>query len=164
MKQALSQASVETLEKRQRALALVNLSFFWALPLLVLVGAVDFIRWGVELHRSVQPLSPNLSEIEKSLPSIPSFTLPATIFPEPVKPKAPEKPAQTQPQLAVKEVQWKLKGVVMGENKRAFLEDAEGKQGIWVTEGEVLGSSRVKEIHEHSVILENEDKSYEIRM
>jgi len=97
------------------------------------------------------------------LSAIPPLELPASIFlsPHPIETGA-SSPAT--PQVAVKEVQWRLLGVSFGATKRAYLEDLESKQSVWVTEGEQLGSSKVKEIKERSVVLEAGDKSYEIRM
>jgi hypothetical protein len=51
----------------------------------------------------------------------------------------------------------------MAGGKRAFLEE-EGGKGVWVTEGERIGSTRVREIRERSVVMEGKEGEYEIRM
>lgn len=127
------------------------------LPLLALVIAIDLVRWGGSLRRPAASLPPALEEWGPAPVALPHFELPASAF-RPVQPPKPVVVSQVEIQA-----RWKLKGSLMGATRRAFLEDEAGK-GFWVAEGESLGSCKVKEISERSVLLEEEGKSYEIRL
>lgn len=155
--------SVRGLEKKEHRLATVNRILCWVLPL-VAVGAVgDLLRWGVEIRRPVESAAPDLKELDRSLPTVPSLEFPAELF-KPLHPLEPKDSEAEGPSVAVEEAQWKLMGVSLGSSKRAFLQDPKTGKGVWVSEGEKIGPSLVKEIMEKSVLLETEGKSYEIRL
>ena len=154
--------TVQRLEQGRLKLALFRRIILWAIPFCAFAAIMDVIHLEFISKKPILPIQPNLRELEKLLPPVPSLTLSGSLFPSAGPPAQAETAGPTQ--IAVKDVQWKLKGVLVGPTKQAFLEDAEGKQSVWVTEGEQLGSSKVKEIHEHSVVLETGGANYEIRM
>ncbi len=147
------------LERSRQRVILANRLLFWALPALALAAAADLSQWSRLSLKPILPLSPSPEHLWGLLPEVPSVELPAGIFRSPV----PAKSGEARPSAAVREVAWKLKGVLMGANRRAFLEDSEGKS-YWVTEGEQIGAFQVKEIRDRSVLLEKEGGGYEIRM
>lgn len=163
MPKASAAGSVRGLEKKEHRLAVFNRILCWVLPL-VAVGAVgDLLRWGVEIRRPVESAAPDLKELDRSLPTVPSLEFPAELF-KPLRPLEPEVSKDSGTSVAVEEVQWKLMGVSLGSSKRAFLQDPKTGQSVWVAEGEKVGSSFIKEIREKSVLVETEGKSYEIRL
>jgi len=52
----------------------------------------------------------------------------------------------------------------MAGGKRAFLEDSDSGQTLWVREGEQVGEAEVKEIQARTVILMRGDKTFELQM
>lgn len=154
---------VEALEQRSRQAASVNLILLVVVPFVVFVAVVDGLLWGMHARKPLVAVTPNLEEIDRPLPSMPSVTLEGTLFQpiQPVKPAAQSTAAG--PEVGSQEIPWKLKGVLKGDTLRAFLEDASG-QTVWVTQSEQLGPFKVIDIKERSVVLEADGKSYEIRM
>lgn len=154
--------AIQGLERRRRRFVLVNRLLCWVLPIGALGMVGDIARWSGQLRKPAEILQPDLKGLKEPLVNVPSLDLPAHLFeaPQASSPQA----AAGAPAVAVKEVSWKLKGVTTGQSRRAFLEDPEGK-GVWVTEGERVGGSLVKEIRERSVVLvEEEGKEYELRL
>ena len=157
-----SVSSLQTLERQWRHLLLVNRLLYGILPLVALLVVVDCARWSAQFTKPVTPLLPNLEELHRPLVAIPPLELSASLF-EPPKPVESKKPVETS-QAATQQVQWKLIGVSIGTTKQAFLTDLEGKQSVWVTQGEQLGDFKVKEIRERAVVLETGGRSYEIHL
>ena len=155
--------SVQALEQRRRRLVSVNVILLWVVPFLILLAAADLVLWGMQSRKPILPLTPGLEEIQKPLAEIPPLTVEAALF-QPAQPAKPALvPKTAVPEVGSGQVQWKLKGVLKGAAMRALMEDASG-QTVWVTQDEQLGSFKVKEIKDRSVLLEGDDKSYEIRM
>ena len=140
-------------------LARVNLILMGIIPLLVSFAFADLIRWGIDVRKTVEPFRPDLTGLDLPAPAIPSLEFPPGLF----QSAAPESETNHAP-VAVKETQWKLLGVSLAEKKRALLQENESQKLIWVNEGEQVGSCQVKEIREHSVLLETKQGTYEIRM
>jgi hypothetical protein len=153
--------AIQGLERRRRRFVLVNRVLCWILPITALGMVGDIARWSVGLRKPVEILQPDLKMLKEPLVNVPPLDLPSHLFEAPQT--SPTQAAAGAPAVAVKEVSWKLKGVTTGQSRRAFLEDTEGK-GVWVTEGEKIGDSLVKEIRERSVVLEEEGKEYELRL
>ncbi len=147
-------------QNRQKAI-LLNRFLLAVVPLLAVGVVADLWQWNGRLKETLSPILPNLDSLKSPLPAIPALELPPTLFQQIQSDKLTTGASSTP--VAVKEVQWKLKGVLMAGTKKAFLEDSEGKS-VWVAEGERFGSSFLKEIRDHSVVVETEGKSYEIRM
>lgn len=166
MRQKSSMDSVGEALHRREILHLANRVFLLVLPLLVLAVLGDLARWAVALRNPRETITPSLEEFRKQTPTISTLELPATLFLPTKQGPAPAAAtaSETSPQVALHEVEWKLRGVILSGNKRAFLEDPQAKESVWVSEGEKLGAARVEEIRERSVILKIQDKSYEIRM
>ena len=163
MAPVIAAQSVQTLEQRRRQVASVNFILLVVVPFFVFVAVADLVLWGVQSRKPLLPVAPNLEEIDKALPSMPSVILEGSIF-QPIQPAKPASQATASgPEVGSPAVQWKLKGVLKGATLRAFLEDASG-QTVWVTSAEQLGPFKVVEIKERSVVLEADGKSYEIRM
>lgn len=136
-----------------------NRILFWMLPILAVAVVGDMIRWGIAVSRPLEPLKLQIKEIDETPAAVVSLELPGTLF----QPAQQTETSGSAP-VAVKEAQWKLLGVSLGTDKKAFLKEADGEKSVWVREGEQIGTSAVKEIREKSVILETEGSSYEIRM
>ncbi|MBI3332807.1 MAG: hypothetical protein HYZ93_01805, partial [Candidatus Omnitrophica bacterium] len=157
----VSLSSLQAIEHQQRRLILINRTLVGVLPVVALLALVDCARWAAQSRRPIVAIPPSLEGLRRPLAQIPSLELPASLF-EPPK-RVESGPAGDSSQPAV-QPQWKLMGVSLGGTKRALLKDAEGKQSVWVTEGQQIGACRVKEIRERSVVLETEGGSYEIRL
>ena len=147
---------LEQVEQNLRKVSLVGNVFLWALPVVLVAMFADLSQWAARSRAPLISIPPNLEAAKESLPAVQPLGLPEAIF----HPPEPEKPAD---QAKVIESQWKLKGVMMGATKRAFLEDDKG-QTLWVAEGDPLDSGRIKEIGERAVILEKGEETVEIRM
>lgn len=156
--------TTQGMERSRRRVRLGNRLVCWVLPLALLGAGADLVRWQSRVSAPVEPLPPSLEELDQPLPTVGAAGLSAELFEQPALPvpAAAPKPAQQQAPVTP-EAKWKLRGVVMAGGKRAFLEE-EGGRGVWVTEGEQVGSTRVKEIRERSVVLEGAEGQYEIRM
>ena len=156
--------TAQGLENARRKVRSANLLLCWILPVALLGASADLFQWGSRVNAPVQPLLPSLEELTQPLPAVGAAGLAAGLFEQEAAP-APA-PAGTQPKAPAPVAQgakWKLRGVMMAGGKRAFLED-EGGKGVWVTEGEQIGSTRVKEIRERAVLMEGAEGEYEIRM
>ncbi len=149
-----------SLQVRHQRISVINRCFVWILPLLGVAAVADITLWNGHLQKPLLPLEPSLESFKKPLPELPSLNLPQTLF-HSIRSTNTVAAAASAP--VVREVQWKLKGVLIGQAKRAFLQDSEGKS-FWVTEGEQLGSFRIKQIKDRSVLIEKEGNGYEIRM
>ncbi len=142
------------------SLALTNRILMGILPFLALGIALDLSRGTARSGHEGPPMKPVIEDLTQAPAPIPSPGLSAALFQVSMEAVDSAAPLAS----VVRDVQWKLKGVILGGNKRAFLEDSEGGS-LWVTEGESLGSTtRIKEIRARSVILEKQGKNYEIQM
>ncbi len=152
---------IKTVEQNQRRILFINRFLVGVLLLMIFVFSGDLVQWWMSLQHSFAPLKPSLIQLRASLEPIPPLALPETLFQveKPPQQGKVEKTPQVMP-----EAQWKVVGISMGRTKRAFLQDLEGKKSVWVSEGEQLGPYRVREIRDHSIVLESEGNSYEIRM
>ncbi len=153
--------AIQALERKRARLVLTNRILCWVLPIAAVGVVADVARWSVQLRKPVEIVQPDLREMERPLANLPILELSPTLFESPQI--APASAAGEGPAVAVKGGTWKVKGITLGQTKRAFLEGPEGK-GVWVTEGEKVEDSLVKEIRERSVILEEEGKEYELRL
>lgn len=157
---------LQQLEQRRQLTARVNRTLLGVLPLMALFLGIEAVRWAsAESSSPASSLVPDLSALQKPPAVVPELRLSSELFPSRVKKQ--EKPAAAAAgptQVAVKEVQWKLLGVVMMPVKRAYLENSESQQTVSVGEGERVGDLLVKRIDERSVLLEKEGSSYEIRL
>ena len=137
-----------------------NRLFLAVLPILALAAGLDLVRWNAHFQEEAAPLKPGLEDLMRVPAPIPLLTLSAVLFQPPVAVAV----SSTSSAPVMRDVQWKLKGVLMGATHRAFLEDSEGKT-LWVTERESLDpTTQVKEIRARSVLLEKGGKTYEIQM
>lgn len=153
-------SDLEEVEKNRRKACAVNRLFAWALPILLVGAGVDLSRWASHSTVPLEPVRPNhLAFVEEPLALIPPLELSGASF----HPVESEKLAEKAPAAVAEEVHWKLKGVLLGASKRAFLE-GDGGRTVWVTDGEWLGAVRVKEIRERSVLLEKGGAEVELRM
>ena len=148
----------EQLDQQRRWVTVARRALIWVLPVLAVVALGDAVRSGVALRRPGDLVIPSLKTLEAPMEEVPSVEMAATLF-HPAR-----KEEKVAAQVAVKDAEWKLKGVLVAGTKKAFLQDAAGQQGIWVTEGERLGSSQVKSIRERSVVLEKGGSTYELRV
>ena len=157
MKMELSFSSVQDLQAALRKTALVSRTLLWLLPLAAAGIAVDIAGLVSRSQAQLEPVVPRL-ESEGGAAAVAPLGLAGPIF-YPVKTKEGGSPAT----IAVEEIQWKLKGILMAGSKKAFLEDAQ-EHSVWVIEGEQIGAYKVKSIQERSVVLEKGGVDYEIRM
>ncbi|MBI3615871.1 MAG: hypothetical protein HY211_05070 [Candidatus Omnitrophica bacterium] len=155
--------SLQVLDQNRRRLVLINRLLYGILPLITLAAVADCAGWNVQSGELLAPLPPNLENLHRPLAAVVPLDLPASLF-QAVRPLESQKPGQGSREPKIPEVQWKLLGVSIGATKRAFLTDTDGKQSVWVTEGQQLGASRVKEIRERSVVLETGGGTYEIHL
>lgn len=58
----------------------------------------------------------------------------------------------------------RLQGIVFGEAPRAYVVDEATNQTMTVRVGDQLGPVAIREIHERSVTIEQEDQRYELRL
>lgn len=148
---------------RRRIAAGVNQVLRVVLPAAALGLGIEAVRWcSAETAAPTAPLVADLSSLQKGPAAVPEVRFRAELFPIPmeVKPAA----AEAGPtQVAVKEVRWRILGIVMTPVRRAYLEDPESKQTVAVGEGERAGDVLVKRIDGRSVLLEKEGNEYEIR-
>lgn len=157
--------TMEGMERARLKVWGLNRVLCWLLPAAALGAGADLYASNARLGLPLQPLAPALEDLAQPLPAVGAAGFSADRFEQPVE-SAPAQAAvkpKTEVQVAAQEAQWKLRGVVMGGNKRAFLEDPAGKS-VWVTEGERVGSARIKEIRERSIVMEGESGDYEIRL
>lgn len=148
------------LERQIRQLHTLSRALLWIVPLLLLAAALDLGSW---LQRGRQPLAalaPNLEDLRGPLPEVPTLSLPSGLFeaPEVVQPK------KGAASVAVEEVPWKLKAVILGGTKRAYLEKEDGSSAVWVSEGEKVSGLRIQGIQERAVTVESEEGTYELRL
>jgi len=156
-----SAESLLRLDREQRRLLTVQRILIWLLPILLILVSGDLVQWGVQLQQPIRPLLPDLGPISKPMPAAPTVEFPETLF-EPLKTEPP--PAPVAPATVERERVWVLKGVIMAGGKRAFLEDSDSGQTLWVREGEQVGEAEVKEIQARTVILMRGDKTFELQM
>lgn len=157
--------TLQDLERGRGRARSANRILCWVLPVALLGAGADLLQWSSQVSAPVQPLPPSLEEMSRPLPAVGPAGLAAGRFEQAAAPApAPAAGAPPKPSAPVAQGgQWKLRGVMMAGGKRAFLEDEAGK-GVWVTEGEQVGSTRVKEIRERAVLMEGAEGPYEIRM
>lgn len=148
-------------ELRTGQLRRLSAVLLFVLPLLAVGLGWDFLNWVGPIRQPLEPVPPDLAGLREPLEEIPSLSLLETLF-SPAPAVSENKP--TSASAAALAPPWKVKGVVMGDAPRAFLEDAEGKQRLWVTQGQQAGAFKVKRIDERSVTLEADGTSYEIRL
>ncbi len=148
---------LEQAEQNLRKVSLAGRFFVWTLPVVMIAMFTDLSQWAARSRSPLTSVQPNLESVKQPFPSVKALGLSDAIF----HPPEPEKPEEKNPDVI--EVQWKLKGVLMGAGKRAILEDEKG-QTLWVTEGDPLDSGRIKEIRDRSVILEKGGATVEIQM
>ena len=154
------------LERRWHQIAGLNRILLGICAMAALAAGLDlYVGLSREWNRSAEAVPPRLEELGRPLEEIPSPKWTTGLFPSlgveglHVPSKGPA------PQLAPSEVQWRLKGIQMGNSPKAYLEDSQTGTGIWVRAGEKLDHRTVKEIRERSVLLEEEGGSvYELRM
>lgn len=146
-------------QRNRDRLRQVNRVFCWVLPAAALAVGVDLARWSSRLNEFLPPSAPSLAQMLLPLPEVPAAGFSQRLFAQP--PKAGRAPGAAP--VVAQESTWKLRGVLMGPARRAFLEDESGR-GVWVTDGERIGSSLVKEIRERSAVIEGAEGEYEIRM
>lgn len=141
----------------------VNAVLLWALPVAFLGAGADLAHRHSQITLPVRALPPSLEELTRALPAVEPPGFSGAFFEQP-RAAAAQAPAEPSGPVVAPEAQWKLRGVLMlSGNRKAFLEDDTGKT-VWITEGERIGSAQVKEIKEHSVLLERKDGDYELRM
>ncbi len=147
------------LQRRRDQIAWLNRILLGICAMAALAGGMDLARWfNREWNRPAEAVPPLLEELRGPLEEIPALKWTAGLFPS-AGSKGPV------PQLAPSEVQWRLKGIQMGDSPRAYLEDSKTGAGIWVKEGEKLDHRTVREIRERSVLLEEGGGNvYELRM
>ena len=150
------------IQKFRTRLVWVNRLLMWAVPLVAVAATIEAATWLSALGQVPEPITPNLEELKEPLAAIPAVEIPARLF-QAAQEAQGQKASLTE--APVEEArQWVLKGVMMGATPRAFLQDAQGKQSTWATEGQRVGSFRIKEIREKSVVVEKDGKIDEIRM
>ena len=149
----------EPLDLLRRRLALCNR---WALPLLIAAAIAAAVDAGLALAAVGRPVAsvPPVSSGAGEPADLARFHLPAEVF-QSASASAAAVPVSVS---AGKTSLWKLKGIIFGADKRAFLEDADSKQTVWVREGDIVGDSKVRSIRDRSVELEKGGNVYEIRM
>ncbi len=156
--------TLEGMERGRSKVRLANRILCWVLPAAALAAGADLHAWNAQMSLPLLALPPALEELSRPLAPVGTAGLSADRFEQPVK--AVPAPAAGKPKQETQvapESQWKLRGVLMGGNKRAMLEDQSGKS-VWVSEGDLVGSARIKEIRERSVMIEGEEGEYEIRI
>ena len=142
----------------------VNVALCWLLPAALLAAGLDLARCQSEAAAPARALPPSLDELTRPLPEVEPPGFSGACFEQPSRPAPAPAPEEPGGPIVAPEAQWKLKGVLMlSGSRRACLEDETGKS-VWITEGERVGSARVKEIREQSVVMERKDGEYEIRM
>ena len=160
-----AEAALRRMEQNLRRLRPLTRALLVAIPLAALATAADLARWWtVELQVQAAPSPPDLQPLRKPLEPLPEFVLTSQQFPSIQSPVAAPTAMERSPEVGAKEIPWKLRGLVMRPNRRAFLEDEKAQRGVWVTEGEMVEGAVVKKIGEGSVVLEADGKSYELRM
>ena len=159
----MGRMTMQGLERSRHRVQSANRVLCWLLPVALLGAGADLSRWHSRVNAPLQPLAPSLEELVQPLPIVGGAGFAVEFFEQPAKPAPVAGPKAKEQAPVVQEAQWKLRGVLVAGGKRAFLED-EGGKGVWVTEGEQIGSTRIREIRERSVILEGKDGEYEIRM
>ena len=148
------------IERDHRRLVIADRFLIGLLFVVTLGLGADFVHGFSTVQPPIPPVRPPVAKLRVPLAVVSMPDLPPALF----HLEKPPESAQSQVPQVVPEAEWKVNGISFGTVKRAFLQDAEGKKSVWVTEGEQLGAYRVKEIRERSVILEANGKSYEIRM
>ena len=151
------------LERRWERISGLNRILPGVCALAALAAGLDLTLWFTrEWNQSVEAFFPRLEELSRPLEEIPPLKWAAGLFPSS---GTEGLPTGSVPQLAPSEIQWKLKGVQMGDSPRAYLEDSKTNAGVWVKTGEKLDHRTVGKIQERSVLLEEEDGGlYELRM
>jgi hypothetical protein len=150
--------SLLRLGRDERRLLAVQRFLIWVLPILFVLVVWDLVHWGVDLQRPARLILPDLEPIFQPLPAAPSVEFSATLFNPLREEPSPQLPATERERV------WILRGVMLSGNKRAFLEDPESGQTLWVREGEKVGGAEVKTIQERTVILMRGDKAFELQM
>ena len=157
--------TAQELEQNHQRTRAANRLLCWVLPVALLGVGADLFQWRSRVEAPPQPLPPSLEDLTQPLPAVGAAGLSAGSFEQGAAPALAPAGGQPAPSSApvAQGAQWKLRGVMLAGGKRAFLEDEAGK-GVWVTEGEQVGSTRVKEIRERAVVMEGAGGEYEIRM
>ena len=153
-------SSLGNLERRQGQLQRFNRLLLLLLPLLGVGLGWDLFHSVGELRVPVEPVPPNLTQLKEPLVAVPVLDFPETLF-SLSKSAAAQEPRAS---ASVPRPEWKLKGISTGAARRAFLEDLEGKEKIWVSEGQQVGAFTVQRINERSVVLEAEGSTYELSL
>ena len=153
--------TMKGLERSTRRVRSANRVLCWVLPVALLGAGADLFRWHSHVNAPLQTRAPSLEELTQPLPAVGAAGFAAGLFEQQAAP-APA-PAVKQAAPVAQAAKWKLRGVLMANGKKAFLEDESGN-GVWLMEGEQLGSTQLREIRERSVIMEEKDGEYEIRM
>ena len=128
-------------------------------PIFLILILADLTRWGIQSQKPVEALAPDLQELFVPLPELPALQLSGALFQS-----APSEVVSVATGVVIQQGQWKLRGVLSGANRRAFLENEKGHVAIWVTEGEQVEGIRIKKIEDRFVIVEEGGREYEIRM
>lgn len=159
----LTDEHAERFQRYEGRLTWANRALIWVVPLLALVAAADAASSLAALHRIPQPAMPNLEALDEPFAPIPAAELSPSVFDAPQGAQEERAPLEAAPVEEAR--QWKLKGVLLGgAARRAFLQDAQGKERVWVTEGQRVGGFRIKEIREKSVLIEKDGTVDEIRL
>jgi len=162
---ALSDRILEQTEQRRRFLARMNRVLILFLPLVTVALGAEAAHWVSEERASPRaPLAPDLRRLQEAPVQVPELPFSPEVFPSKAARREPASASAGPTQVAVKEISWKLLGVVMTPVRRAYLEDSENHQTVTVGEGEKVGDILVKRTEERSVLLEREGSSYEIRL
>lgn len=130
---------------------------------LLLAGGIagwDLYGYARELQQPVEPLPPVLTGFAEPLPAIEKLQLPESLF----SAVRPDPAAASSAPVSLPAPAWKLRGILMGSTPKAFLEDPQSGQKLWVTQGQKAGPFTVQEINERSVILTNGEGSVEISL
>ena len=163
MKTASSVTSLRELEQMRGRLRRVNVALLGLAVLFVLLLSGDLVRSLLATRTPMKAILPSLLNLEQSMAQIPSLSLPGSLLAQPVASSAQSAKLQGWAD-ELPQIQWKVKGIVFGSTKRAFLSDPDGKQQLWVTEGQQVGPSKVVRIDEKSVTVETGGETREIRM
>ena len=148
---------LQDLNRRQDQLQRLNRILLGLLPLGVLLLGWDLFHSISELRSPVEPVPPSLEELRGSSEAVPPLQLSEVLF------SIPQPAAQaSKTSASVSRPSWKVKGILMGNARRALLEDPEKKESLWVTEGQQAGPYKVQQIKERSVLLESEGALVEI--
>jgi hypothetical protein len=158
----MSASSLEKSEKRRKGIKRLNLFLLWLLPLVVVATVADG-AWWITQRQPVLSVAPNLTAILEPLPEIPSLTFPTALLKVPEPDPVPAEQAQ-KPEVVIRQINWRLKGILAAGGFRAFLEDPETQEKYWVRVGDKLGEDEVQSIGERSVILIRGGQPHEIRI